>query len=326
MKAWVYRLNKEQLAALANSCDLDDTGSLEELRKRLHQFAENHPEKFEGMGEETNAFPRLTVTSPGNAGFRTPTAVEPELFEGKAINQIRKWGCHFDGRDPAAFLERVEELRGAYGFTRAQLLQGLPELLRGDTLLWFRNYRGTWGRWEDFERDFRQQYLPRRYAAALRREIMGRHQKSTEKFAPYVTVMMTLMRRAGGYSREEQLDLVYENMHPAYKHYIRIDDVRNMAELQARATEYEDIIQEQKEALKREKPATSAVITAYNRKECCWRCKQRGHTRAQCQRPAKKFCSQCGRDGVLTKECHPRQGNANGAEAATAAEEISTPS
>lgn len=94
-------------------------------------------------------------------------------------------------------------------------------------------------------------------------------------------VMMTLMRRAGGYSREEQLDLVYENMHPTYKHYIRIDDIRNMAELQARATEYEDIIQEQKEALKREKPAISAVVTAYNMKECCWRCKQMGHTRAQ---------------------------------------------
>lgn len=38
-------------------------------------------------------------------------------YEGKTINQIRKWGCHFDGRDPAAFLERVGELRQAYGFT-----------------------------------------------------------------------------------------------------------------------------------------------------------------------------------------------------------------
>ncbi|KYN05229.1 hypothetical protein ALC62_03875 [Cyphomyrmex costatus] len=48
--------------------------------------------------------------------------------------------------------------------------------------------------------------------------------------------------------------------------------------------------------------ATAAV--AYNRAECCWRCKQRGHTRFDCKRTPRKFCSQCGKDGILTKECH----------------------
>lgn len=121
---------------------------------------------------------------------------------------------------------------------------------------------------------------------------MERHQQSTEKFAQYVTVMMTLMRRAGGYSRDEQLEVIHENMNPAYKHYVRIDDVRNIVELQTRAAEYEDIIQEQKEAVKREKDTTAPAIAAvYNKRDCCWRCKQRGHTRAQCRRQAKKFCS-----------------------------------
>ncbi|EFN61820.1 hypothetical protein EAG_00298, partial [Camponotus floridanus] len=145
---------------------------------------------------------------------------------------IRKWGCHFDGRDPAAFLERVGELRQAYGLTAPQLLQGLPELLKGDSLLWYRNYRDSWETWDEFERDFRRQFLPRRNAATLRREIMGRHQQSTEKFAQYVMVMMTLMRRAGGYSRDEQLEIIYENINPAYKHYIRIDDVHSIMQLQ----------------------------------------------------------------------------------------------
>jgi len=112
MKSWVYKLSKEQLAALAKSFQLDDTGSLKDLRKHVHRFAEDYPEEFEGRADEGSALPFLTVTSPGNAGFRTPTAAEPIFYEGKAINQIRKWGCHFDGRDSAAFLERVEELRG----------------------------------------------------------------------------------------------------------------------------------------------------------------------------------------------------------------------
>ncbi|EFN68938.1 hypothetical protein EAG_02677, partial [Camponotus floridanus] len=182
------------------------------------------------------------------------------------------------------FLERVGKLREAYACSKAQLLKGLPELLRGDALSWYRNVRDSWDTWEDFERDFRQQFLPRRYAATLRREILAKRQKINEKFAQFVTGMMTLMRRAGGYSREEQLELVYDNMNPAYKHYVRIDDVRSIAELQARASEYEDILTEQKEAAKQEKQAVAAVATIYNKKECCWRCKQRGHTRTQCKR------------------------------------------
>ncbi|EFN68998.1 hypothetical protein EAG_02564, partial [Camponotus floridanus] len=104
-------------------------------------------------------------------------------------------------------------------------------------LAWFRNLRDTWDTWEDFEHDFRQQFLPHRYAAALRREILGKRQKTGEKFAQYVTSMMTLMRRAGGYSREEQLELIYDNMNPAYKYYLRIDDIRSIVELQGRALE-----------------------------------------------------------------------------------------
>lgn len=217
MKAWIYRLNKDQLIAMAKTLNLEDTGTLEELRKRISRFADEHPEQIDAVEAYTGelgiqgAIPRLTVPTPTNVEFRTPPATDTTFpYEGKTINQIRKWGCHgrateIDGRDPAAFLERVGELRQAYGFTQAQLLQGLPELLRGDTLLWYRNYRDSWEAWGDFERDFRRQYLPRRYAATLRREIMGRHQQSAEKFAQYVTIMMTLMRRAGGYSRGEQL-------------------------------------------------------------------------------------------------------------------------
>ncbi|EFN73159.1 hypothetical protein EAG_10222, partial [Camponotus floridanus] len=137
------------------------------------------------------------------------------------------------------FLERLRELRDGYGVSGPQMLKGLPEMLKGDTLLWYRNHREDWRTWSDFEQAFYLQFFPRRYAASLRREIMGRHQASGEEFARYSTVMMTLMRRAGGFSREEQLDVVYENMHPEYKAYVRVDDVRSLAELQFRAKEFE---------------------------------------------------------------------------------------
>lgn len=53
----------------------------------------------------------------------------------RVINQIRRSSYHFDGRDPAAFLERLAELRENYHLLEEQILRGLSELIRGDVLL-----------------------------------------------------------------------------------------------------------------------------------------------------------------------------------------------
>lgn len=328
MKSWIYRLPKEKLAAIATVYGIEHAGTLDELRRKMSQYVDDHPEEFANDGgepSEASAPPHIIITRAPPTEEITETILDPTGTDSRIINQIRKWGCHFDGRDPAAFLERLNELRDGYGFSGTQLLRGLPELLKGDALLWYRNFRVGWRNWEDFEDAFRLQYFPRRYAASLRREITNRYQKPGEKFAQYSTVMMTLMRRAGGFSPEEQLEQIYEHMNPEYKVYVRVDDVISIAELQIRATEFEGIEQERNEARKREKSAANPVVASvYNRNDCCWRCKQRGHTRFQCKRPAKKFCSQCGRDGVLTNECHPPAGKATGAGTTTAA--ITTPS
>jgi len=228
------------------------------------------------------------------------------------MNQIRKWGCHFDGKDPFAFLERIEELRQAYGYSGEQLLLGLPELLRGDTLLWYRNNRASWSSWEEFDQAFRRRFLPRRYRGQLTREIQKRYQQPNETFDKYATAVLTMMRRAGGFTTEAQIEQLYDNMNPEYKLYTRLEDVTDLEELSARAVEYE-LIEKQRHERKSGHPSTagpSIAAATYNREECCWRCKQRGHTRIDCKRPPKKFCSRCGKEGVLTRDCHP-PGNAD---------------
>ncbi|KMQ83140.1 hypothetical protein RF55_20807 [Lasius niger] len=131
--------------------------------------------------------------------------------------------------------------------------------------------------------------------------------------------MLTLMRRSGGFNRDEQVDRLYENMSPEYKFYVRYDDATSVTE-QARAADYEEIEAQRREHAKAARKAEDkpTVAAAYKKEECCWRCKQRGHTRFNCKKPPRKFCSQCGRDGVLTKQCHPPPGNAERAGAATA--------
>jgi len=319
----MYHASKSELADFAVKHGLDASGTLEDIRRQVREYLDRYPEEDVDAGTTAVPGPSFETFTDAREAPRTPTTLSipvpqiqyptgPVMDDAKVINQMRKWGCYFDGRDPIAFLERVEELKIAYGFSGEQMLKGLPELLRGETLLWYRNNRCDWSTWIEFEKAFRTQFLPRRYQAALRREIAGRRQNPGEKFAKYATDILTLMRRAGNYSRDEQLDRVYENMHPEYKIYVRYDDATSLAELQTRATEFEDIEQQRRDCRKTERaPTTTATVAGtYNRAECCWRCKQRGHTRFDCKRPPKKFCSQCGKDGVLTRHCHPPPENA----------------
>lgn len=72
------------------------------------------------------------------------------------------------------------------------------------------------------------------------------------------------------------------------------------------AANLEVMNQKQKNCLKQiRKTAVATMATApYDSATYCWRCKQQGHTRLNCKRTAQKFCSQCGKNGVLTRDCH----------------------
>lgn len=115
-------------------------------------------------------------------------------------------------------------------------------------------------------------------------------------------------------SDQDQVEQLYENINPEYQLYIRSNEVTNIAELSAKALQYEKLDRRRKEQQKTSKRKTGSIIAAatYNRNEYCWRCKQRGHTRMDCKRPPKKFCSRCGKDGVFTWDCHPPSGTSSG--------------
>ncbi|XP_039303909.1 activity-regulated cytoskeleton associated protein 2-like [Solenopsis invicta] len=230
--------------------------------------------------------PAINIAAPEPTA---PTESEPPA---KVMNQIRKWGCHFDGKDPVSFLERIEELQAEYGYDGALLLRGLPEMLRGDALLWYRNNRTAWGTWQEFLGEFREYYLPRRYFSQLRRDIQARTQAPDEPYRKYATDVLTMMRRDGSYVEEEQLDFLYDNMHPRYKLYVRRDDVHRATELLRR------ISSQCRERQSASKPSANSAATAYDKNECCWWCNQRGHTRFECRRATRKFCSLCGKDNI----------------------------
>ncbi|KAM0732974.1 hypothetical protein ACS0PU_001135 [Formica fusca] len=143
MKGWIYNLPKAQLIEEAVGRGVDTSGTLDDIRRRMSMYVVAHPNEFGAHGDEPTTAaqtPPRTVPLPNTANPAPPNSSE-------VLCQMRKWGCHFDGRDPFDFLERLEELKTGHRYPEAAMLLGLPELLKGDALRWCRNTRHRWQTW-----------------------------------------------------------------------------------------------------------------------------------------------------------------------------------
>lgn len=261
VKNWIYRLDKLALIEILRTHKQASHGTVAQLRKRLSAYASRYPHPFDAAGrtpvmldqpaekcrkevpEVSQEMTQSQQAGPSDASKTPRAAVSCAVIPVAPghIDQIRKWGVHFDGREPLSFLERVSELRDAYDFTGAQLLKGLPELIRGEPLLWYRNSRNEWTTWQQFEDDFRKQFVPRQYAATSMRAIRDRLQRPGESFNSYATDMLTMMRRARDVTEEEQVERMIENMNPDYRLYMQRSAIESVADLKEVAAEYEEV-------------------------------------------------------------------------------------
>ena len=385
--SWIYKLSKEQLEAELANNNLPHEGTKIFLRQNLITHVRAHPELYtdkpdneEDFNEDLHrsrdlqeieeefknlrlqllhqrpaaaqsspvANPQPTVTP-----FSTPPATvyiqQPSVIQetAKIMDQMRKWNCHFDGKDLYAFLERLHELQRSYNLSDQQILNGFPELLRGDAQLWHRNYAPGYRTLAELEDGLRKFYLSPGELRHLDRQIHNRMQKSTEDIRTFAHSLLTLMRRRGGFTNEQQVETMYYNMCPEYRLHIRRDDVNSTPDIiqrveellevkkQCQAENSKSALGDNKKEFSRNKqenknssykmnynsPATSSrnfelartdkyvprntseVNAVYDRTQCCWRCKERGHSRFKCPNAQKLFCSHCGRDNVYTRDC-----------------------
>ncbi|KAB0789953.1 hypothetical protein PPYR_15761, partial [Photinus pyralis] len=136
-----------------------------------------------------------------------------------------------------------------YGISDACLLPTIA-LIFGDTaLLWYRNSRDRFTTWDEFVKAFQDQFYPPRYAFRLEEEIRTRIQGLKENVAMYVTAMMTLLRRHGHYSQDQQVDRLHENLRPEYKLYIKRREVKSVYDILEMGKEYEQVVS-QKDLIK----------------------------------------------------------------------------
>jgi hypothetical protein len=115
------------------------------------------------------------------------------------------------GESVHSFLERLGELNLAYEVSDEAMLRAVPELLKGQALLWFRNNQGTWDAWKDFLISIKDRDLPTDIDDVLMEEIRLRTQEVEESVADYVTLMRRLTKEL---SASEQLRLLMKNLRP----------------------------------------------------------------------------------------------------------------
>lgn len=340
---WIYDLNKRELIQELDTYNIDSSGTVVQLRQRLVAFVKSNPEIFdkpedpEDYKEEEDISrdlialedPNLLqqqqpqqhqqlggIASTSSQGDNlvfpirtsTPSSGVNDTF---VLDTMRKWSCSFDGRDPYAFLERVEELQTAYGFTDQQLLRGFPELLRGDALLWYRNEISTTHSLEQLTTSLRKFYLSPGELRNLESQISNRVQSKNDPIRNYANTLRTLMRRHGGYDATRQLDTLYWNMQAIYRLHIRRTEVDSVSTLIQRVEEVAEILNTMKKEEKPENPGTDVAVAEvskpYDPKTHCWRCGKFGHRRTVCRSRPKKFCSYCGTENIFTRDCkcHP---------------------
>ena len=129
------------------------------------------------------------------------------------MNLIRKWNITYDGRnDAVAFLERVEELAEQYAINHNHLVRALPELLRGQAILWYRSQKQNIGTWDDFKFLFQTFFFPREYHEDLEEELGRRVQQQNESGRDFVVNVQTLIRRHGGWNTERELNCIYRHL------------------------------------------------------------------------------------------------------------------
>lgn len=281
---WVYFLKRDELLNHLNEFGLEQSGTVEELRKRLVKFIHvEHPEDvaarllalqdtYEKLNSQQKAEQPATATpTPNDAVTECRTNL---------IDQVRKWGLSYDGgKEPLVFIERVEELAEIYEVNLDKLPKLMPEWLRKRALVWFRNNNAYWQTWSSFKSDFLSFFLPSRYLEMLEDEVKSRVQCPREAFKDYVLDLQNLMRHSS-LTEEQKLQRIFRNSQPEYQRYVKRTDFSTLAELIRLAEDLEGIPTAQIRSKSDNcRPPNNLPSAQQNQ---CYRCGRQGHYAARC--------------------------------------------
>ena len=156
--------------------------------------------------------------------------------KGGVANIVSKWGISFSGELGVSsvfeFLDRVSELCHCYDLEPDDIVVCLPLLLSGLALKWYRLTNRSFISWVDFCKSIKERFTTYDFEHDLKAEIHRRTQGLEEPVDDFVTGLMTLISRLSQpLPLIETVDIVYRNLAPEYKSFIRRSSVYSVADI-----------------------------------------------------------------------------------------------
>lgn len=239
--------------------------------------------------------------------------------------------CVFD------FLERLHELAESRCISNNELLRGIPEVLSGSALLFFRQVKGSVVSWSDFCQQLKQRFQPEDYTYRLSKQIFVRTQGKNETVADYFAVMDTLFSRLTRPMLEEQkLEILLRNVRPVFSNQFGLTDIDSVSKLKSFCSRIEEnhkrskffcetpsdflatatcnsnsnsgssnLDQKSRGSDKVNFKEYSRVNTVYasGPGRPCLRCRTSDHIYAECPRKDEIFCFKCKAPGQKSPSC-----------------------
>ena len=208
---------------------------------------------------------RCDVSAPGmsqDASFFERTSV---IKEKRTSELLSKWHISFKGekrKDLESFIADLTNCKETYKLTLDEIVKALPSALDGESWQWFLREYQFWKTYEDFVSAFRLQYSFEDVQERLRKELEVHTQGPSEEISTYLLKMRDLLDQLKPpLTLGEQLDRVYQKLHPSYRLQIERKDFENFPELQ-RLDKREELRRAQEKAYKLPPSIADSAIPA----------------------------------------------------------------
>ena len=149
---------------------------------------------------------------------------------------VRKWGVTFSGkRDSSAeeFLTRDQEFRRGSPLSDDEMLGALPFLSTDKALQWHRLHEDTFTSWHDFAQAFWRHFGGVNFQTKILDEARKRTQGANESLTDFLmNIRLIFKHQDPPYSMAEEMELVYNNLHPRYRANIGREEFDSFSELE----------------------------------------------------------------------------------------------
>lgn len=265
---------------------------------------------------------------------RSPQVVREIVYKNEKTFNLNSLNLKYRGDSCArTFITRLEELRVARRIPESVVLRGLPEILEGPALSWFRSNHSDFASYRDVLNSLREDFDIPDLDYKLLQEIRARTQGRDETIVVFVSIVLGMFERLNTNIPEaEKLDILMRNIRPEYSKELALQDITSIRQLKTLCKRIElakvkaDNFREPTTSMAKDtsssivnkpyqkgkfhfsrSPSTSknfvSAVAQSTSKQACFRCGLSNHTTRTCQKSRDIVCFKCGEKGVRTPDC-----------------------